>query len=76
MSLAPDPLTQKMKALWEKWPETKDTVPYFGFGDYVRAEFGFTYTEDMKVRQLGVERQIKVQEIHDKEKFTWFMLQC
>ena len=76
MSLAADPLTQKMKTLREKWPETKDTVPYFGFGDYVRAEFGFTYSEDMKVRQVGAERTVVVKEIHDKEKFAWFMLQC
>lgn len=76
MYLSTDPLTQKISQLWQDWPVIKDTVPYFGFGDYVRAEFGFTYAEDIKFRQGGVERRIKVSEIYNQEKYVWFMLQC
>jgi hypothetical protein len=51
---------------WLNWDLIKDTVPQFGFKDYLRAEHGFTFT--------GSNKENFAIEIIDKQKFMWFML--
>ena len=71
-----DPVTRKVSQLWQEWLSIKDTVAYFGFGDYIQGEFGFTYRRDTQVSQSGVKHVIKVAQITDPEKYAWFLLHC
>ena len=63
----------KISALWAKWPQIKDTTVEFSFRDWVKKEHGFTYKG---VSDQGLETIAVVDRVYDKEKYTWFLLQC
>lgn len=51
---------------WIKWPEIKDTVSDFGFGDWCKRTGGFIYE---RISDSGV-----IVTVLDEQKYAWFLL--
>lgn len=68
MDLTTDQFHSAIIHAWEKWPETKDEVPDFGFKDWVKRVGGFEY----KMHSMG--RKAIISKIHDEGKMAWVVL--
>lgn len=50
---------------WQEWPKIKDTVPDFGFREWIKRNYGYEYSK------VGFEFSYTVV---DEKKFAWFIL--
>lgn len=63
----------KIQSLWQQWPQIKDTVPDYGFQDWIKSTYGFTY---VGIDTTNYGRVAVVDKVLDEEKYMWFLLQC
>lgn len=60
----------KLQAIWEQWPEIKDTVPDYGFREYIDRKYGFQFTRDVSTNELIVTK------ITNEANYLLFLLSC
>jgi hypothetical protein len=65
---ANDQVTIAIRNSWANWSEIKHTVADFAFNDWVKREGGFEFK-----RHYSGYKAI-VTEVHDEQKYAWFLL--
>jgi hypothetical protein len=63
-----DPVVSRMFKAWDYWQLNRDGIPDYGFQEWMRNEYGFTYTG----HQRGP-YDLRVT-VTDPAKFAWFLL--